>query len=237
MKAHDIADQMLVWKILQESKSRHKYLRRPLISRNVTRCMRTSTANDQAQHTCNLWQETQQKLSLTPALLQTILFLDMPSSRSGNSKHFRCFCTDDVTVLCGVRSFFCWNVLPRNVWGVWFAICWQTLGDANARAIKFTNNPLLIRDFDGFPALSEGRIDHISSPPQRNRLIWKLKCFHQLRQIFIDHFLAKRLQVARNCFLLMCTLFHLLLPFVRCTTVVVSVGTLLLLYICCELPM
>merc|ERR1712217_925918 len=30
-----------------------------------------------------------------------------------------------------MAGLFCWNVLPRDVWGVWLAIRWEAFGDTS----------------------------------------------------------------------------------------------------------
>merc|ERR1712228_158558 len=138
------------------------------------------------------------------------------------SEHLRRLSADDVAVLGRVTSLFCWNVLPRDVGRVWFAVRREALGDTNARTIELADDPFLLSDWDG-------------GPPQGDRFVWELEGLHQTGAVLFDHLLAKSFEVNIDNLLLMRARFNLSWSFIRGTAVKIAVSTFFLLDVCREL--
>merc|ERR1712232_1152240 len=134
-----------------------------------------------------------------------------------------------------MSSILSWNVLPRNVGGIGLAIRRETLGDADARTIKFADDPFLIIDFNCLPTLSKGSVDHVGGPPKRNRFLAKVESLHQDWAIFLDELFAKCFEINLDHFLLVCTLFNLLGPLSCSAAMIVAVCARLFLHVRLEI--
>merc|ERR1712190_564357 len=119
-----------------------------------------------------------------------------------DTEHLCGLLANNVAILCGVRSFIRWDILPRDIGCVWLAVCCEALGDADARAIELADDPLLLFDGNCLPACARRGIDHVSGPPERNRFPFQVQRIHQNWAILVDELLRQSFEIDADGLLL-----------------------------------
>mmetsp|Transcript_41752 Transcript_41752/g.85089 ORF Transcript_41752/g.85089 Transcript_41752/m.85089 type:complete len:249 (-) Transcript_41752:5-751(-) len=87
-----------------------------------------------------------------------------------------------ISISLGLCLVFLSDVIPAGSGGVVLAVGSQAAADPNAGAVELTNDPLLILRFSS----RWRRIDEVSGPPQRQRLICQLKRWHDVLQVLLQ---------------------------------------------------